>query len=178
MANITLVLGTMKGGKSHLLSEQYLKLEKQYNLIALTAQDNHHGRVISSRSGLSIPASFVNEIDNVKGYNFVFIDELMLFNQEELLLLDQFITHADEKTNFFMAALNVDWMGNEFPIVTKYKAVAKEVIEIFPHCDVCDADHADHHLKISGSKESIEVDKDLYKTVCKPCWDKLQVFPE
>lgn len=177
MSNMTLLIGTMGGGKSDFLTQKYEQLQSDHKMLAITAKQNHHGRFISSRSGREVPAIFIDEVDSIDDYEYIFIDEVMLFDDQEMLLLNQLLQKTDHQS-VYLASLNVDWQGNEFPIVTRFKEIAQEVIEIYPTCELCGVKNANHHLKLSGKNQAIEVDKDLYKTVCQPCWHEKQTYAQ
>lgn len=179
---ITLITGVMGSGKTEKLIEIYKKRikDKKECLVIKNKLDTRH-KEISSRNGTTIPYDLIIEPENslsieyfvrTKGYfDSIFIDECQFYRDDLFDILDNM--NRNKNLEIIVSGLLYDSNHRFFEVTRKIKDIALNVIENFIYCKSCGEAKATHIKKLIQNNDIILVGDDIYKSVCKSCYDSI-----
>lgn len=137
MAKLYFRYGAMGSSKSaNAIMVQYNYYERGQNALMLKPCLDHRdgARIVGSRSGLSAPCSYVEEIDDIdlSSYNCVIVDEAQFLTKEQV---EKLADIADDKNiPVICYGLRADFQGNLFEGSTWLMAWADTIEEIKTVC--------------------------------------------
>lgn len=178
--NLTVFAGPMFCGKSSALLQQHIyKNKAQPNSCVLLkpAFDRRYSETeVVTHSGLKARSLNVVDIDrtltSVVGYQNVMIDEVQFFTTPyvngDIIKCVKYLLSGG--TNVYAAGLDMDWMGNAFPITASLLAMADDVHKLKSICSVS-GKPATKTYKISQGGGSVELgETDKYEARCNEHW--------
>lgn len=178
---LTLILGPMKSGKSRILIEHFLGLEKTNTPFALFQSAlNVRDEKIRSRDGIEMDGKKVHTLAEALKLDVraVGIDEIHMFDEQEADIIARLLERSIEVV---AAGLPTDYRGQMFAIVRRLLEL--KTIEMRYHhavCEVCRIPKAVYTQVLRGDipmtdglPPSLPEDGTyLYKPVCGRCFVK------
>jgi thymidine kinase len=170
----------MNSGKSlSLLTKNFILREKGFNTVLLKpAIDSRSADSITTRLGISDPCITLKTIDNplkviLENHNhridYVLVDEAQFLTKEQVwslaVMVDEF------NINVRCYGLKLDWQGEFFTGSAELMKIADELEPIGNYCRYNKGAKAFFHMKLGGSKDSVEIgEEDLYESVSRKKW--------
>lgn len=179
--------GVMESGKSaELLMKAYLFEQKgKYVTILKPTLDIRSAQgVIESRVGISHDCVMIGPEDSVcdvvSTLGTSILTDIILVDEAQFLQESQVDELADvvDRNNILCIAygLKNDFSGHLFPATRRLFELADRIDESPSMCDC--GRKATMHYRIVESNEQVLCGDDIYKSVCRPCYNKLKAQHE
>ena len=161
---------------SLVLKHRYV--ENRIELFKPKFDNRYADNAVKSHSSLSVNASPVSSVDEIetlnrlKNLDFLVFDEVQFFDEPQfhgdfIEMVRMFLSNGKD---IVCAGLDMDYLGNPFPITSKLLGMADEVKKLTAICNVCGSP-AQKTFKISQSGSSIELGGiDKYEARCNIHW--------
>lgn len=191
MSYLTVITGTMKGGKSEELIHRIQDaMENSHSVLILKPSvDTRDGDKVASRATKkTFEAILVDEkermmttliLQGLKYFNEVFIDEAQFFSMDFMKAVsDECLHHGVDLT---ISGLMYDFLDRPFPSMDFLYDYADETFFYQADCDECKMkEHATKNVRMIngvvqqvGNAIAVEDDGLEYLTVCQSCFKKL-----
>lgn len=181
---ITLITGVMGSGKTEKLIEIYQKRVKaKKECLIIKNKLDTRSKNISSRNGKSLIPDLIIEPENSlsieyfvrnKGYfDCIFIDECQFYRDDLFDILDNL--NRNKNLEIIVSGLLYDSNHRFFEVTRKIKTIANNLLENFIFCRECESNQATHIKKLIQNNDIILVGDDIYKSVCKGCYDSISL---
>lgn len=188
MSYLTVITGTMKGGKSEELINRISQAEGAY-LIIKPSVDTRDGAMVASRAtSITHKAVLVDEksmmmttliLQGLKYFNEVFIDEAQFFSLDFMKAIESECLHNG--VDLTISGLMHDFLDRPFPSMDFLYDYADETFFYQADCDECKMEEmATRNVRIIngivqqvGNAIAVEDDGVEYLTVCQSCFKKL-----
>lgn len=159
---ISLCVGPMCSGKSTRCIIEYnvLKDVHGYRCILFSPTvDTKNKNLVISRNKLKLEVNQVKKlcdnIEKVKEYDYVFVDEAQFFDGEDVINFIDFLRQNSIGANFY--GLNFDFMRNKWPTIEEIDNRADKKEELKSICTICKK-KTRFTYRVNGGKEKIMVD--------------------
>lgn len=176
MSKIYFYYGVMSAGKTSLaINKAYEfrgKGQKVYVCLPSTAKKEK----LESKNGSSANVDIIFDEPNLCNWNFaensiLVIDEAQFFTNEQVKTLKQLAKNLS--LNVFCFGLLTDFRLNIFEGSKALLVYADSVRELPSMCDMC-GKKAKYNLRTSNDENQINLDKNIYKSLCYDCFNKLK----
>lgn len=184
MAKLYFRYGAMGSSKTaNAIMVQYNYQERGQNALMLKPRldDRDGARVVGSRSGLSAPCRFVEELDEIdlKAYDCLIVDEAQFLNKSQVARLVQIVDDMDIPVICY--GLRADFMGNLFEGSHWLMAWADTIEEIKTVCwcgrkATMNARVADGKVVKSG-EQIVLGGNESYVALCRRHWARGELAP-
>ena len=165
---IKLYVGPMFSAKSHHLANHLTE-----DSVAFIPQlDTRSGNTITSRTGLSIPATSIRSdlefSTNIFAKSNIIIDEIQFLDSSVI----NFIIRFKDYKNWILGGLGYDYMQIPFENTQRIMEVADTVVQLYARCEICGHD-AIHTCRRNGvGQDRIVIGSDQYYPLCNDCLEK------
>jgi thymidine kinase len=173
---LILISGPMYAGKSRRLINIYNELVKEdKTAIAIAPAADNRTENIQSRAGGTIPTKKVEHLHDIekeiKGYDFIFIDEFHFFNDELISVVKKLLK---KNKTLVLSGLDKDFKAVNFEAYDALREIADQEIMMTAICYECgriakyskkDETHSDPNARI----EVDSLENTIYTSACDAC---------
>lgn len=179
------IVGVMGSGKTERLIEIYntcKDLGMEVSVFKPALDTRSEPFEVKDRSGTSIPAIPIEEIDDLVIYEdslgqAVFIDEVQFFNQDNVV--ESIESILVKGLNVYCFGLDLTSEGKTFGKMGEILANSDEVIKLEIKCTYCNNSARVSQYKGEDKKEDVKVgDLDSYEPVCRSCFYGIEDMQE
>ena len=174
MGNINVYTGPMKSGKSQKIFDELkrqLIAGRDLKVFKPTLDDRSGTDVISTRSGNSIQAICIDNIEELNNYDteVYFIDEFQFLKGN----VDTIEKLASKGKKFYIAGLNLTAEKKPFGKMGDLLCIADNINIMTSICEVCKCDDAIYTFHKGKKDGDILVGDENYIPVCRNCYTNL-----
>jgi len=178
--HLTVICGPMYAGKSTELLKSILLARTLYSKAVLVIKPTFDNRYAASKivshDGLSVDAKSISEWDQIAPLatdaDMVCIDEIQFFQEPNYTgdIVEEIRQLLITGTDVTVGGLDMDWIGNPFPVTARLMAMADEVKKIKANCTQCNETASKTHKKTPNSEQIELGSQDLYESRCNKHW--------
>lgn len=167
--------GSMFSGKSSeliRLGERHIIRGDKVVYIKPDIDQRYGASVICTHKGNSVEAHSIAIDDDIRDYidedvNVILIDEVQFFDGR---IVNDIWTLLEQDKTVYVSGLDMDYLGQPFPVVQDLMAIADDVRKYHAVCQHC-GDDAVHSARLSGTGAIVEIgEKDKYIPLCRKCY--------
>lgn len=177
MADLILILGPMKSGKSRVLIELFNSLSDDIKFGVFHSVKNARDEGVRSRTGLEIDSVKIKSVSEIlnSSLEIIGIDEIHMFDADNIVYIQELLRKGSKVV---IAGLDKDYRGKKFSII-------EELIKLSPtkiyyrkgRCEECGGEAEftqilDKGVVVRAGLPASVVDDGTYqyKTVCEQCF--------
>jgi thymidine kinase len=175
-------MGSSKTANAIMVRYNYLERGGRALMLKPRLDTRDGERVVRSRSGLSAPCAYVEELDglNVREYDCVIVDEAQFLTREQVLKLIEIVDEADVPVICY--GLRADFQGKLFEGSACLLAWADTIEEIKTVCwcgrkATCNARVQDGRVVKEG-EQILLGGNEQYVSLCRRHWQRGELGPE
>lgn len=178
MSKLTVICGPMFAGKSTRLineGERYAKAKQKVVYLKPSSDTRYSVDEIVTHDGIKVPASLItNQLKEryvVERADVVLIDEVQFMEE---CLVQEVLDLVNEGKTVIVAGLDMDYLGQPFPVVRDLMPHADEIIKIKGICR-CSKESVMTSLKKEAREQvkgifNLGAD-DQYEALCRSCFN-------
>ena len=181
MAKLYFRYGAMGSSKTaNAIMVQYNYHERGQNALMVKPRlDNRDGeRIVGSRSGLSAPCIYMEELENVdlSAYNCIIVDEAQFLKKEQVARLVEIVDGMNIPVICY--GLRADFSLKGFPGSTRLLELAHTIEEMKTICTcgrkaICNCRKVNGRFVFEGEQVAIDLENDVqYVSMCPQCYFK------
>jgi thymidine kinase len=179
-AKLKFIYSSMNSGKSlSLLTKNFMLREKGFHTVLMKpAIDSRSNDSITTRLGMSDSCIVLESMDNpisiikenyTHRVDYILVDEAQFLTKDQVWDLAYLVDYSNINVRCY--GLKLDWQGEFFTGSEELMKIADELEPIENYCRHNKGARAFFHMKLGGSKDSVEIgEEDLYESVSRRKW--------